>query len=396
MFKTQVKLSQIINIKYRHFVVIFLTYVIIKTIMKNYLNFETDIKNLEGELDKLKDPYNQGGLSEVDTNKISKTQEKLDEKLKDIYSNLDPWQTTMVARHEDRPKSKFYIDNLFEDFIPLAGDRCYGEDKSVITGFAKFNGQSVLVIGQEKGENLDSRIERNFGMMRPEGYRKTIRLMELAEKFNIPIISFIDTPGAYPGVGAEERGQAEAIAKSIECCMKLHVPTLAIVIGEGGSGGAIALASSNKVIMLENSIYSVISPEGCATILWRDPKKMLDAAKAMKLSAKDLLKLKVIDEIIPEPLGGAHRDRNLILRNVKESISKNLNTFQEMSAEDILDQRKNKFLKIGRNEGFISNLENLSTLENKRSSMDQFFNKNKKIYAVSFLFLVAILIIFLL
>ena len=211
--------------------------------MKNYLNFETDIKNLEDELDKLKDPYNQGGLSEVDTNKISKTQEEIDSRLKEIYSSLDPWQTTMVSRHEERPKSKFFIDNLFEDFIPLAGDRFYGEDKSVITGFAKFNGQSVLIIGQEKGENLESRIESNFGMMRPEGYRKTIRLMELADKFNIPIISFIDTPGAYPGVGAEERGQAEAIAKSIECCMKLKVPTLAIIIGEGGSGGAIALAS---------------------------------------------------------------------------------------------------------------------------------------------------------
>ncbi len=345
--------------------------------MKNYLNFENDIKELERELDKLKDPYNQEGLSEVDTNKISKTQEELDEKLKEIYSSLDPWQTTMVARHEDRPKSKFFIDNLFEDFIPLAGDRYYGEDKSVLTGFAKFNGHSVLVIGQEKGENLESRIERNFGMMRPEGYRKTIRLMELADKFKLPIISFIDTPGAYPGVGAEERGQAEAIAKSIECCMKLKVPTLAIIIGEGGSGGAIALASSNKVIMLENAIYSVISPEGCATILWRDPKKMLDAAKAMKLSANDLLELKVIDEIILEPLGGAHRDRNLILSNVRESISKNLDLFNEMTSQEILDQRKNKFLKIGRNKGFISNPENLSTLDNK-NSIDHFFEKNKK------------------
>ena len=235
--------------------------------MKNYLNFETDIKNLESEIDKLKDPYNQSGLSEVDTQKISDLQKVLDDKLKSIYLNLDPWQTTLVARHEDRPKSKFFIDNLFEDFIPLSGDRNYGEDKSVLTGFAKFNGLSVLVLGQEKGDDLDSRIERNFGMMRPEGYRKTIRLMELANKFNIPIISFIDTPGAYPGVGAEERGQAEAIAKSIECCMNLKVFTLAIIIGEGGSGGAIALASANKVIMLENAIYSVISPEGCATIL---------------------------------------------------------------------------------------------------------------------------------
>ena len=234
--------------------------------MKNYLNFESDIKNLEDELDKLKDPYNQSGLSEVDTQKISQIQNELDEKLKMVYANLDPWQTTMVARHEDRPKSKFFIDNLFEDFIPLSGDRFYGEDLSVLCGFAKFNGLSVLVIGQEKGEDLDSRIKRNFGMMRPEGYRKTIRLMQLADKFNIPIISFIDTPGAYPGVGAEERGQAEAIAKSIECCMKLKVPTIAIVIGEGGSGGAIALASSNKVLMIENAIYSVISPEGLSLI----------------------------------------------------------------------------------------------------------------------------------
>ena len=339
--------------------------------MKNYLNFESDIKNLDSELEKLKDPYNQSGLSEVDTQKISQTQKELDEKLKSIYSNLDPWQTTMVARHEDRPKSKFFIDNLFEDFISLSGDRFYGEDKSVICGFAKFNGQSVLVIGQEKGDNLESRIERNFGMMRPEGYRKTIRLMELADRFSIPIISFIDTPGAYPGVGAEERGQAEAIARSIECCVKLKVPTFSIIIGEGGSGGAIALASSSKVIMLENAIYSVISPEGCATILWRDPKKMLDAAKAMKLSAKDLLKLEIIDEVIPEPVGGAHRDRNLILENIRDSISNNLDTFKEMSEEEILNQRKNKFLKIGRSKGFIGNLEELSDLKSRNHNLDR-------------------------
>jgi acetyl-CoA carboxylase carboxyl transferase subunit alpha len=347
--------------------------------MKNYLNFETDIKNLENEIEKLKDPYNQDGLSEVDTQKISKTQAELDKKLKDIYSNLDPWQTTMVARHEDRPKSKFFIDNLFEDFISLSGDRYYGEDKSVLTGFAKFNGNSVLVIGQEKGENLESRIERNFGMMRPEGYRKTIRLMNLANKFNIPIISFIDTPGAYPGVGAEERGQAEAIARSIECCMELGVPTLAIIIGEGGSGGAIALASSNKVIMLENSIYSVISPEGCATILWRDPKKMLDAAKAMKISAKDLLELKVIDEIIPEPLGGAHRDSELMLENLKSSISKNLDFYKNFSSDEIINERKNKFLKIGRNKGFMSSPEDLSTLTVKNNNFDKILKSKKKI-----------------
>jgi acetyl-CoA carboxylase carboxyl transferase subunit alpha len=341
--------------------------------MKNYLNFETDIKNLESEIEKLKDPYNQEGLSEVDTNEISKIQLEIDRKLNEVYSNLDPWQTALVARHEDRPKAKFFIENLFEDFISLSGDRLYGEDKSVIAGFAKFNRISVLVIGQEKGEDLDSRIERNFGMMRPEGYRKTIRLMKLANKFNIPIISFIDTPGAYPGVGAEERGQAEAIAKSIECCMNLNVPTISIIIGEGGSGGAIALASSNKVLMLKNAIYSVISPEGCATILWRDPKKTLEAATAMKLLAKDLLDLKVIDEIIEEPVGGAHRDRDSILNNVKYSIERNLALFNSMNKEDILTHRKNKFLAIGRNKGFITKTTNVDSL-----SMDQNFIKNFK------------------
>jgi len=361
--------------------------------MKNYLNFENEIKNLESEIEKLKDPYNQSGLSEVDTKKISQTQAELDEKLKSVYSNLDPWQTTMVARHEDRPKSKFFIDNLFEDFIPISGDRYYGEDKSVLTGFAKFESISVLVIGQEKGDDLDSRIERNFGMMRPEGYRKTIRLMELADKFSIPIISFIDTPGAYPGVGAEERGQAEAIAKSIECCMKLKVPTLAIIIGEGGSGGAIALASSSKVIMLENAIYSVISPEGCATILWRDPKKMLDAAKAMKLSAKDLLELQVIDEIIIEPIGGAHRDKNLTLQNVKKSIFKNLNHFKTMSSEEIFEDRKNKFLRIGRNKGFISNLEDLSSLDvNKKLSHKIFKSKKLLLLGLIVISLISLII----
>ena len=368
--------------------------------MKNYLNFETDIKNLEIEIEKLKDPYNQDGLSEVDTKKISKSQEEIDKRLQEIYSNLDPWQTTLVARHEDRPKAKFFIDNLFEDFIPLSGDRFYGEDKSVLAGFAKFNEQSVLVIGQEKGDSLETRIERNFGMMRPEGYRKTIRLMKLANKFNIPIISFIDTPGAYPGVGAEERGQAEAIAKSIECCMSLSVPTFAIIIGEGGSGGAIALASSNKVIMLENAIYSVISPEGCATILWKDPKRTLDAAKAMKLSSKDLLELKIIDEIIPEPVGGAHRDRDLILDNVKKSIEGNLNEFFNMSRDEVLNHRKNKFLTIGRSKGFVSQLDDLSTLSLKKDKINIFiesFFKSKINLGISFasLILLGCLIFFL-
>ena len=365
--------------------------------MKNYLNFETDIKNLEIELDKLKDPYNQEGLTEVDTDKISKIQSELHNKLGEIYSNLDPWQKALVARHEDRPKSKFFIENLFEDFISLSGDRFYGEDKSVIAGFAKFSERSVLVIGQEKGDDLDSRIQRNFGMMRPEGYRKTNRLMRLADKFNIPIVSFIDTPGAYPGVGAEERGQAEAIARSIECCMELKVPTISIIIGEGGSGGAIALASSNKVLMLENAIYSVISPEGCATILWRDPKKTLEAATAMKLSSKDLLELCIIDEIIEEPMGGAHRDRDLILNSVKLSIQKNLNEFNFMSRDEILLHRKNKFLSIGRNKGFRGNIDITDNLSMKEDFLQKaIFNTKKFKYQAAFIFFLIIfgLIIF--
>ena len=244
----------------------------------------------------------------------------------------------------------------------MSGDRYFGDDKSVIAGFGLIDNKSVLIIGQEKGEDLNSRIERNFGMMRPEGYRKCIRLMKLADRFQIPVISFIDTPGAYPGIGAEQRGQASAIANSIECCMSLTVPNISIIIGEGGSGGAIALASSNKVIMLENSIYSVISPEGCASILWRDPSKSLQAAEAMKLTAKDLLKLKIIDEVIPEPLGGAHRDPDMIAEDIKFSIIKNLKNFENYNKDEIYDHRKSKFLQIGRDQGF-SKSSNLWHLE---------------------------------
>ena len=362
--------------------------------MRNYLNFEFEIKNLEEELNKLKDPYNQEGLSEVDTKKISNLQNEIDFKLKNIYSNLDPWQTALVARHEERPKAKFFIDNIFEDFISLSGDRFYGEDKSVISGFAKFEKKSVLVIGQEKGEDLETRIERNFGMMRPEGYRKSIRLMKLANKFKIPVISFIDTPGAYPGVGAEERGQAEAIAKSIECCMQLTVPTISIIIGEGGSGGAIALASSNKVIMLENAIYSVISPEGCATILWRDPKKTLEASKAMKLSSKDLYDLNIIDEIILEPVGGAHRDKNLILDSVRSSIRKNIDSFEGMNKEEIFLQRKNKFLSIGRGRGFANTKKISSNLSMKTSFANKLISKLLKYKNYILIFSIVIIFLF--
>jgi|TARA_B100001540_G_scaffold309892_1_gene326801 acetyl-CoA carboxylase carboxyl transferase subunit alpha len=368
--------------------------------MKNYLNFETNIKDLEAELENLKDPYNKEGLSEVNTSKISKLQEEIDTKLKDIYANLDPWQKTLVARHEDRPKSKYFIDNIFSDFIPLSGDRYYGEDKSVITGFAKFKNLSVLVIGQQKGDSLETRIERNFGMMKPEGYRKSVRLMKLADKFNLPIILFIDTPGAYPGVGAEERGQAEAIAKSIECCMELKVPTISIIIGEGGSGGAIALASSSKVLMLENAIYSVISPEGCASILWRDPKKTLEAATAMKLSSKDLLDLNIIDEIIEEPTGGAHRDKEKILKNVKVSIEKSLIEFADLNRDEILEKRKNKFLSIGRTKGLYTSGKNKDKLTLQTNTLYKLaqkvrINKNKYIlifFLLSFLAILGLLV----
>ena len=362
--------------------------------MKNYLNFENEVKELEKELDVLKDPYNKEGISEVNTTEISSFEEKINNKLKKIYSTLNPWQTTQVARHEDRPKAKFFIDNLFEDFISLSGDRYYSEDKSVITGFAKFEKKSVLVIGQEKGENLDERLERNFGMMRPEGYRKSIRLMELANKFNIPIISFIDTPGAYPGIGAEERGQAEAIARSIEICMKLKVPHISIIIGEGGSGGAIALASASKVIMLKNAVYSVISPEGCATILWRDPKKTLEAATAMKLTSKELSDLNIVDEIIEEPIGGAHRDREKTLENVRDSIKKNLNYFEGFNEDEIIEQRKSKFLKIGRSKGFTTKSDNNADLSFKKTFFDNFIDKFKlnNLKIVSFITIMILLI----
>ena len=234
-----------------------------------YLIEEKEIKALETEVENLKSPFGSEGISEVDTNKIKNTQIEINQKLEEVYSNLNSWQRTQVARHEDRPRANYYIKKIFSQFTLLSGDRYFGDDKSVIAGFGLIENKSVLIIGQEKGEDLNSRIERNFGMMRPEGYRKCVRLMKLADRFQIPVISFIDTPGAYPGIGAEQRGQASAIANSIECSMSLTVPNISIIIGEGGSGGAIALASSNKVIMLENSIYSVISPEGCASILWR-------------------------------------------------------------------------------------------------------------------------------
>jgi len=359
--------------------------------MKNYLEFERDIKELEEEIEKLKDPFNKEGLSEVETDKINTIQSQIDEKLKISYANLNEWQITQVARHEERPKAKFFIEKLFTNFINLSGDRHFSEDEAVIAGFAQFEGKSVLVIGQEKGEDLDSRLKRNFGMMRPEGYRKCIRLMKLADKFNIPVITFIDTPGAYPGIGAEQRGQAEAIASSIECCMSLKVPIIAFISGEGGSGGAIALASANKVLMFENAIYSVISPEGCASILWRDPSKSLEAAKAMKLTANDLLRMQIVDEVIKEPIGGAHRNKEKIIFSTKEVLERYLQEFKERSREEIFAHRKEKFLNIGKQKSFKSFAD--KTYWIKRDNFLYFFNKKffryKKILIIALVLILA-------
>ena len=368
--------------------------------MRNYLEFEKEIKTLEEDLESSKNPFDKDGISEVDTGKIQKIQNEIDDKLALTYSSLDSWQKTQVARHEDRPRANFYINKIFSDFTLLSGDRLFADYKSIIAGFGLIEGKSVLILGQEKGDSLNTRLERNFGMMKPEGYRKCIRLMKLADRFKIPVVSFIDTPGAYPGIGAEQRGQAAAIASSIECCMSLKVPNISIIIGEGGSGGAIALASSNKVIMLEHSIYSVISPEGCASILWRDPSKSLEAAEAMKLTADELLKLGIIDEIISEPLGGAHRDSDKIASEIKKSIIKNLKDFENLSGEQIYDQRKTRFLKIGRDRGFkkssdTTGQQGLGYIEPSFNKIARFF-ENKKMISVALGALILVTILYLL
>ena len=364
--------------------------------MKNYLNFETEVKELETKLNSLKDPYNNEGISEVNTKEIEILEEKVNDKLKKIYSGLNPLQRTQVARHEERPKAKYFIENLFTDFISLSGNKFYGEDKSIIAGFCKFEDKSILVIGQEKGENLEERLERNFGMVTPGGYNRSIKLMELANKFNIPIITFIDTPGASPTVSSEEEGQSEAIAKCIETSVNLKVPNIALILGEGGSGGAVALATSNKVLMLENAVYSVISPEGCASILWKDPKKTLEAATAMKMTAQDLFNRKIIDEIIEEPIGGAHRNRESTLENIRIAIRKNLENFTDLTEDEIIQQRKNKFLQIGRNKGFSSKLDMQHGLSFKKNNLNIFLDKvlqKKQLLTFSLVLILAILVL---
>lgn len=313
--------------------------------MNTFLDFEKPIAELEGKIKELHHLGNSDRFNIVD--EVTKLQSKVERLLKQTYAELTPWQKTQVARHPERPHTSDYINGLVEDFTPLAGDRCFGEDTAVISGIGRFRGYSVIVIGHEKGANTSDRVHHNFGMARPEGYRKAVRLMSLADRFGLPVITFIDTPGAYPGVGAEERGQAEAIARSTEACLGLRVPLISVIIGEGGSGGAIALASANHVIMLENAIYSVISPEGCASILWRSADKAIDAAESLRLTSRDLYRLKVIDEIVQEPVGGAHRAPEDVIKSLGDSLDSNLRKLIDIPGGELRARRRRKFLDIG-------------------------------------------------
>ncbi len=313
--------------------------------MHNYLDFEKPIADLEGKIEELRHLSSDGEVNIAD--EVTKLQGKVDKLLRQTYAKLSPWQKTLIARHPDRPHAVDYISALIEDFTPLAGDRAFAEDPALIGGLGRFKGSSVVVLGNEKGADTNGRVAHNFGMARPEGYRKAIRLMELADRFNLPVITLVDTPGAYPGVDAEARGQAEAIARSIETCIQIKVPLISIVIGEGGSGGAMALAAANTVLMLEHSIYSVISPEGCASILWRDGEQSKDAAEALKMTAQDLLKHGVIEGIIDEPLGGAHRSPEATISAVGEAIEGALKDLSGMDGGVLKSRRREKFLKIG-------------------------------------------------
>ncbi len=313
----------------------------------SYLDFEKQVAELEGKIEELRQIS--GGEATVDIDdEIVKLETKAASLLKDAYAKLTPWQKTQVARHPHRPHCIDYIDRLIVDFTPLAGDRLYGQDHAIIGGMGRFRGRSVVVIGHEKGSDTQSRLTHNFGMARPEGYRKAIRLMTLAERFGLPVISLVDTAGAYPGIGAEERGQAEAIARSTDRCLTLGVPLVAAVIGEGGSGGAVAIATANRVLMLEHAIYSVISPEGCASILWHDANKAKDAAAAMHLTAQDLEERKVIDAIVPEPVGGAHREPVNVIDQAGDMIEQYLKELDGMNADELRMDRRQKFLAIGR------------------------------------------------
>jgi acetyl-CoA carboxylase carboxyl transferase subunit alpha len=314
--------------------------------MYNYLDFEKPVADLEGKILELKKLSENGEAVDVGE-EIARLEKRSRDALREVYRSLTPWQKVQVARHPDRPHFLDYVRGLFSDFTPLAGDRSFGEDQAMVGGFARFRGEPVAVLGQEKGSDTASRLKHNFGSVRPEGYRKAVRIMELADRFKVPVVTLVDTAGAYPGIGAEERGQAEAIARSTSACLALRVPSISVVIGEGGSGGAIAIATANRVYMLEHSIYSVISPEGAASILWRDTTRSKDAATSMKITAQDLLDLKIIDGIVPEPLGGAHRAPEAVVSATGELIERTLSEFAQSNL-DFREHRRDKYLAIGR------------------------------------------------
>ena len=317
--------------------------------MVSYLDFEKSLSDIEGkirELNELRLSSNDGNISIDD---ISKLEKRSQDWLEDKYSNLSTWEKTQVARHPNRPHFTNYAEGILDNFVILSGDRLFGEDKAIIGGLGKIDNQSVMLIGHEKGNDTETRLKHNFGMAHPEGYRKSIRLMRLAEQFNIPVITFVDTPGAYPGIGAEERGQSEAIARSTDCTLSLKVPVISMIIGEGGSGGAIALAAANKVFMLEHSIYTVASPEASASILWRSAERAKDAAESMKITANDLLRLGIIDKIIDEPLGGAHREPAQMISQVKSYLKNTITELSQFTEKELIQKRRDKFLQIGQN-----------------------------------------------
>ncbi|TBW40424.1 acetyl-CoA carboxylase carboxyltransferase subunit alpha [Siculibacillus lacustris] len=315
--------------------------------MRSYLEFEKPVADLEGQIQELRALVDKGEAVDV-KDEIEKLEAKAGQALTDLYLKLTAWQKTQVARHPDRPHFVDYVEALIDDFTEMAGDRSFGEDAAIVGGFGRFRGQPVAVIGHEKGADTASRLTHNFGMARPEGYRKAVRLMQTAERFGLPVITLVDTAGAYPGIGAEERGQAEAIARSTDCCLGLGVPNVAVIIGEGGSGGAIAIAATNRVLMLEHAIYSVISPEGAASILWRDSARAQDAATGMKITAQDLLKFKVIDAIVPEPVGGAHRAPAQVIAATGAALDKALGDLAGLGPDELRRVRWDKFLAIGR------------------------------------------------
>ncbi len=314
--------------------------------MPSFLDFEKPIAELQGRIDELRDTAAEGSVDLAAD--IARLQAKSDKLLKDTFARLTPWQKTQVARHPERPHFKDYVAALFDEFVPLAGDRAFGDDQAIIGGFATFRGRKIMVLGHEKGDDTASRLRHNFGMGKPEGYRKAIRLVELANRFGLPIVTLVDTSGAFPGIQAEERGQAEAIARSTEACLNAGVPIVSAIVGEGGSGGAVALAAGNRVLMFEHAIYSVISPEGCASILWRTADKAPEAAEAMRITAQDLKSFGVIDDIVPEPLGGAHRDRAAAIESLADALSSALNDLSTLAPADLRKDRQAKFLKMGR------------------------------------------------